>query len=98
MPDLFNVTATHKGPVRLFEYAQSVAPFAELTVGTVFILFMLIFRRYPLGNSLPAASFFAFFTAMTFYLLGMLNESWLWGTAALTAGGVMLNYWTKSYS
>lgn len=98
MTDLFNVTSTHKGPIKLFEMAQSVAPLAETVTGTVFVLFLLVFRRYPLASSLQASSFFTFLSALVFYLLGMLNESWLYGTGAMVAGSVLLAYYTKTYS
>jgi len=69
--------------VSWFTCAQSAVPMAEIFTMSIFFIFFLLLKTYPLRESLPTALFFSTFTAGVFYGMGLVS-------AALPIAGIVL--------
>lgn len=65
----------------LFQYVQTILPFAELSLVCIFVISFLSLKQYETLRALPAALFVTAFSALVFVELSMLNVYWFYGAA-----------------
>jgi hypothetical protein len=78
--------------VSFFQFLQSVAPFAQLTLLTIGLVSFIALKRYETLKVLPASLFITFLTSLAFYLIGLLEINYVYGTAIALGLSIILIY------
>jgi hypothetical protein len=67
-------------------------PFAQLTLLTIAIASFVALKRYETVKALPSSLFITFFTSLAFYLMGLLEINYVYGTAIALGLSIILIY------
>jgi hypothetical protein len=81
--------------VSLFTYAQTIVPFAQLTVLAIFFTSFFALKKYETLKALPPSIFITFLSALFFYLLGLLEVFWVLGSAVALALCIIILYFSQ---
>lgn len=81
--------------VSMFTYAQTIVPFAQLTILAVFFTSFFALKKYETMRVLPSALFLTFLSALFFYLLGLSEVYWVLGSAIALALCIIILYFRK---
>ena len=74
----------------LFMYAQSVAPISQLTLLAVFMVSFIGLKKYEMPPAFMGSSFITFLTALFFYLMNLLDVTYVLGTAVMLGVSVII--------
>jgi hypothetical protein len=83
------------GFVEVLQFAETLAPFAEVTVLIMFFVSFFIFLRYGVAKAFAPSISIAFLTALFFFLEGLLPSFWVEATLALVGISVLLLYFNE---
>jgi hypothetical protein len=78
--------------VGLFSYVQSVVPFTQLTILAIFFTSFFALKRYETLKALPSSLFITFLSSLFFYLLGLIENYWVLGSAIALALTIIILY------
>lgn len=78
--------------VSWFSCAEATVPFTEILVVSIFFIFFLLLKAYPLRESLPPALFIATIIAAGFLGMGLINPFFVIGGIVLTALSAVFLY------
>ena len=78
--------------VSLFQFLQSIFPFAQLSLLVVFFGSFLTLKRYETTKALPASLFITFISSLILYLMNLLEVNYVYGSAVALGLSIVIIY------